>query len=116
MNSRLLNLLIPVFFLGACTVTGPPDDGFENSNEWVDNGRLFSDDSSGYTIYSSEKKKSADSEAKTGDESLSDDQLDFAAYKKWLEAKENNSPEYQKFKQWQDFENYQRWKERQKAE
>lgn len=116
MKNKRLVLFIPVFVLGACTVTGPADDGFENSNEWVDNGRLLSDDNSGYTIYRSDNKQSANPATNTAADSSSDDELDYAAYRQWLDAKENNSPEYQKFTQWQEFENFQRWKEQQKTE
>ena len=116
MNTKLLILFLSISLLGACTVTGPADDGYENSNEWVDNGRLFSDDNSGYTVYKSEKKQSSDSIASIDASSPSDDELDYTSYKQWLDAKEKNSSEYQKFKQWQEFEDFQRWKEQQKAE
>lgn len=116
MRNKLLILFLPAFLLGACTVTGPADDGFDNSNEWVDNGRLLSDDSSGYTVYKSEKKQTIEPSANVSAAAASNDQLDYTAYKQWLDAKENNSPEYQKFMQWQEFENFLRWKEQQKAE
>lgn len=116
LNTKLLILVVPAFLLGACTVTGPVDDGFENSNEWVDNGRLLSDDNSGYTVYRSEKKQSSDSTANTDTDSPSSRELDYATYNQWLDAKQNNSIEYQKFKQWQEFEDFQRWKEQKKTE
>lgn len=116
MNNKLPILFIPVLLIGACTATGPANDGFENSNEWVDNGRLLSDDNSGYSVYRSEKKQTTETAASTAAESPANDELDFAAYTQWLNAKENNSPEYQKFKLWQEFENFKRWKEQQKAE
>ncbi|MDH3762107.1 MAG: hypothetical protein OEU50_14090 [Gammaproteobacteria bacterium] len=116
LNYKLLVLVIPAFLLGACSITGPADDGFENSNEWVDNGRLLSDDSSGFTIYSSEKKKTSGAAENSGTDSPSNNELDYAAYRQWQDAKRQNSPEYQKFRQWQEFEDYQRWKEQLKAE
>jgi len=108
--------LVPLFFLAACKATGPADDGWENQNEWVDNGRLLDDETK--TIYSSERraeqaekteKTVAQSNTSSGDQSAAD----FNDYQRWVEAKENNSEEYQRFKQWQEFENYQRWKQQQ---
>ena len=116
MNKKLCVPLVAVFVLGGCTVTGPADDGWDNSNEWVDNGRLLSDDSSGYTVYSTENKAAGDAKTATDADSSASDTLDFAAYKEWQEAKESNSEEYRKFKQWQEFENFQRWKEAQEAQ
>lgn len=80
--------------LSACTVTGPADDGYENSNEWVDNGRLLSDEAK--TIYSSAENQAG---------------FDYNDYQDWLKARETNSAEYRKFKQWQEFEKYYQWKQ-----
>ena len=113
MNSRILAPLAAILVLGGCAVTGPADDGWDNSNEWVDNGRLLSDDSSGYTIYSTEKEAADDAKTATGADSSASDEFDFAAYREWQEAKESDSEEYRKFRQWQEFENFQRWKEAQ---
>lgn len=116
LNYKLLIFIVPALLLGGCTVTGPADDGFENSNEWVDNGRLLSDDNSGYTVFSSEKKQAGRTTANTETESPLKDELDFVAYRQWLNAKQKHSPEYRKFKQWQEFEEFQRWKEQERAE
>ena len=116
LNTKLLILILPALLLGACTVTGPADDGFENSNEWVDSGRLLSDDNSGYAVYRSENKQSSGSATSTDANSPTSDELEYATYKQWLDAKEKNSSEYQKFKQWQEFEDFHRWKEQQKTE
>lgn len=84
-----------VILLSACTITAPADDGYENSNEWVDNGRLLPDEVK--IIYSSA-------------ENLTEG-FDYNAYQDWLNAMENNTLEYQKFRQWQEFEKYYRWKQ-----
>ncbi len=100
------SLLIALSLTAACTVTGPADDGFENSQESIDIGRLFDEDGEAYTLYSSDDKSDAsstDAETITG----------FEAYQQWKQAKERNSPEYQKFKRWLEFEEFQRWKQQQ---
>lgn len=99
-------IFLSLAILSACTVTGPADDGYDNSNEWVDNGRLLSAESK--TIYGSDNQQIENPVNNTG--------LDLNAFKQWQQAKENNSPEYQLFKQWQEFEEYQRWKDKQNAE
>lgn len=93
-------LIIPV----ACTVTGPADDGWENQNEWVDNGRLLSDDAK--NIYRSSAKT-------TNNTPSGIEGFDYDAYQQWLKARESNSAEYQKFRQWQEFEAYYQWKQQQ---
>ena len=55
LNKKRLVLILYIFLLGACTVTGPADDGYDNSNEWVDTGRLLSIDVK--TIYKSDQKQ-----------------------------------------------------------
>ncbi len=86
-------------------MTGPTDDGYERDNEWVDNGRLLSNDTK--TVYSSNKKQSAE---------LADANTDYIAYQQWLQAKDKNSAEYQKFQKWKEFEEFQRWKAGQKEQ
>ena len=108
MNDKFLVLLFSVF-LSACTITGPADDGYDNNNEWVDNGRLLDDETK--TIY----KTSTEASTQAANQPSISPESDFAAYKQWQEAKEADSPEYQKFKQWQEFEDYQRWKEQQQS-
>ena len=104
----MLNTRLPVLFLlsflAGCTVTGPADDGYENSNEWVDNGRLLSGKTK--TVYNNNQQNSKPSNS----------DADYVSYQQWLEAKDNNSGEYQKFKKWQEFEEFQLWKEQQKSE
>ena len=114
MNTRLIVLvLFSLSFLAGCAVTGPADDGFENSQEWVDNGRLLSSEDK--VVYSTENQ-SDENATKPEAKSNSNSEKDFTAYKQWLEAKENNTGEYQKFQQWQEFETFQRWKEQQNSE
>ncbi len=107
MNYKLLILLLPVFLFG-CAATGPADDGYDNSNEWVDNGRLLTDDKK--NIYSTEKKQNGESLNSSSSEQ------NYTAYQQWQEARDKNSSEYQRFKQWQEYEEFQRWKEKQNAE
>ena len=99
LNNRLLVLFL-LSFLAGCAATGPADDGYDNSNEWVDNGRLLAEDTK--NIYSSAEPLKTD--------------LNYSDYQQWQQAKGNNSAEYQKFKKWQEFEEYQRWKDQQKSE
>ena len=99
MNKKRLALFLYIFLLGACTVTGPADDGYDNSNEWVNSGRLFSAEKK--TIYSSEQKQA-------GSMAL-DDKAEFEQFKIWneLRTKGEESEEYREFLQWL---NYQRFK------
>lgn len=101
-NCRILILLLSSFLV-ACTITGPADDGYENSNEWLDNGRLLSDKTR--EIYTSESQQNTKGANIT--------ELELDSYNQWQQAREQNSVEYQKFKQWQEFEDYQRWKDQQ---
>ena len=111
MADSRLPILFSLLLLAGCVATGPADDGYENSNEWVDNGRLLSNQTR--VVYSSEQQSG---QTVTKPESNTTAEKNFTAYKAWQEAKENNSSEYQKFQQWQDFEDFQRWKEQQKSE
>lgn len=95
-------------------MTGPADDGYENSNEWVDNGRLLDDETK--IVYSVSKWQASKSANQPESSAGSSSELDYTAFQHWQQAKDNNSPEYQKFKQWQEFEAFQRWKEQQAAE
>lgn len=99
-------LLIPALLISGCTVTGPPDDGWDNSYEWVNNGRLLSDETK--TVYSSSDSQNSSASQGTN--------LNYDAYQQWQDAKESNTAEYQKFKQWQEFEAYERWKKEQNLE
>ena len=112
LNSKLLILFIPILLIG-CTVTGPADDGYERDNEWVDNGRLLSDDTK--RIFSTEKKHASNTmrQVEAGGDN---DEADYAAYQQWLQAKDKNSAEYQKFQKWKEFEEFQRWKAEQKSQ
>ncbi|MFV2032988.1 MAG: hypothetical protein ACC663_10875 [Gammaproteobacteria bacterium] len=107
MNFKPVSLLIALSFLtAACAATGPADDGFENSQESLDIGRVFSEDGEAYTVYSTDdKNETSPTDAKTI--------TDFEAYEQWKLAKDRNSPEYQKFRRWQEFEDFQRWKAQQ---
>lgn len=98
----LLTWLLP----SACTVTGPADDGWENYNEWVDNGRLLADETK--TVYRGSEPQPASASRDAG--------LDFDAYQHWRKARESNSAEYQRFRQWQEFEAFDRWKQEQGAD
>ena len=112
LNTRLPVLFLLIFLAG-CAATGPADDGYENSNEWVDNGRLLSSESK--VVYSSQQQ-SGEAVTKPEPEANSISETGFTAYQQWQKAKDNNSAEYRTFKQWQEFEAFQRWKEQQKTE
>ena len=99
-------LLIALVVIPGCAVTGPADDGWENSQEWVDNGRLLSDEAKILYRSNDSKNPAAAPAADPGSE----------AYREWQEARERNSAEYQKFKLWQQFEAFRRWKEQQNSE
>lgn len=109
----LLATFIPLVLLNGCAVTGPADDGYDTQNEWVDNGRLLDDDSR--TIYSTDKQ-SGKSVSSAPSEVSEAAEMDAASYQQWSTAKQNDTPEYQKFKQWQEFEAFHRWKQEQNSE
>ena len=111
-NSKLLILFIPVLLAG-CAVTGPADDGYERDNEWVDNGRLLSNETK--TIFSTEKKQ-VSSKIRQVETEAGNNDADFVAYQQWLQAKDKNSEEYEKFQKWKEFEEFQRWKAEQKSQ
>lgn len=110
LHSKLLILVLFAFLTG-CTVTGPADDGYENDNEWVDNGRLLSEDTK--RIYGTSEQQSSKTDNSPDSDTNLKAEMDYSAYKQWQQAREKNTSEYQKFKQWQEFEEYQRWKEQQ---
>ena len=106
------SILIALSFLAsACTITGPADDGFENSQESLDIGRITSEDGEAYTVYSTDDKGDPGS-TDASPETLAD----FEAYQEWKQGKEKNSPEYQKFKRWEEFEEFKRWKQQQEVQ
>ncbi len=112
LNNKTLTLFFCTFLLGACTVTGPADDGYDNSHEWVDNGRLLSDEKK--TIYSSEQKQVSVKPEQTSSVAL-DDKAEFEQYKRWnkLRTEEIDSEEYQEFLQWLNYQNFktsQQWR------
>ena len=104
-NNKWLVLFICTFLLGACAVTGPADDGFDNSNEWVDTGRLFSDEQK--TIYSSEQKQVSVKQDQVSSIAL-DDKAEFEQFKIWnkLRTEQMDSAEYQEFLQWLNYQNF----------
>jgi len=105
LNKKRLALYLCTFLLGACAVTGPADDGFDNSNEWVDNGRLFSDEQK--TIYDSDQKQVSVIPEQTSSVVL-DEKTEFEQFKIWnkLRTVDMESAEYQEFLQWLNYQNF----------
>ncbi len=105
LNNKTLTLIICTSLLGACTVTGPADDGYDNSNEWGSNSRLLADDTK--TIYSTEEKQSSPAlEPEQVSSNVSDEKAEFEKFKKWdqLRTEGAESEEYQEFLQWLKFQ------------
>ena len=98
LNKKRLALFLCTFLLGACTVTGPADDGYDNSNEWGNSGRLFSTEKK--TIYNSEQKQASST--------ASDEKTEFEQFKIWndLRTKGVESEEYREFLQWLNYQNF----------
>jgi hypothetical protein len=98
LNKKRLALILYIFLLGACTVTGPADDGYDNSNEWGNSGRLFSTEKK--TIYSSEQKQASSMAL--------DEKTEFEQFKIWneLRAKGEESEEYREFLQWLNYQKF----------
>ena len=105
LNKKHLAFFLCTFLPGACAVTGPADDGFDNSNEWVDIGRLFSDEQK--TVYDSEQKQASVKPEQTSSVAL-DDKAEFEQFKIWnkLRTEEMDSEEYQEFLQWLNYQNF----------
>ena len=105
LNKKHLALFLCTFLLGACAVTGPADDGYDNSNEWVDTGRLFSPEIK--TIYDSEQKQASVKPEQTSSVAL-DEKAEFEQYKRWtkLRTEDRESDEYQEFLQWLNYQNF----------
>jgi len=107
LNTNRLVLLFCILLLGACTVTGPADDGYDNSNEWTDNGTLLSDDAR--TIYSSEEKQSSTTvEPGKASTTVANERTEFEQFKEWrqLRSEGAESAEYQEFLQWRDYQKF----------
>ena len=110
LNITRLALLFCTLLLGACTITGPADDGYDKSNEWVDNGTLLSDDTK--TLYDSEAKKSSatvePAQTSTTATTATSDKDEFEQFKEWnrLRGQGVESAEYQEFLQWQEFQKF----------
>ena len=102
---RHLAVFICTFLLGACTVTGPADDGYDNSNEWVNTGRLFSPEKK--TMYDSEQKQVSVKTEQVSSIPL-DEKAEFEQFKIWnkLRTEEMDSDEYQEFLQWLNYQNF----------
>ena len=105
LNKKWLALFLCSFLLGACAVTGPADDGYDNSNEWVDTGRLLSDEKK--TIYNSEQKQVSVKPEHTSSIAL-DDKAEFEQFKRWnqLRTEDRESEEFQEFLQWLNYQNF----------
>ena len=106
-----LFVLVMLGLLVGCTATGPADDGYDRDNEWVDNGRLFSDEQK--VIYRSPEKSTVETKINAAAPKPgvnSNTVADYASYQQWQDAKDNNTEEYQKFLKWKEFEEFQRWK------
>ena len=105
LNKKRLAIFLGSLLLGACTVTGPADDGYDNSNEWGNTGRLLSDETK--TIYDSEKKQAAVKPEQTSSVGL-DDKAEFEQFKIWnqLKTEDRESEEYQEFLQWLNYQNF----------
>ena len=104
---RLLLLFCLAVLFNACAVTGPVDDGFERDNEWVDNGRLGSDEWKTFSLPGvfGADKSSAEKQANiTG----SDEKTEFEQFKIWqkLRTEGEKSNEYQEFLQWLNFQKF----------
>jgi len=102
-------LFLCTFLLGACTVTGPSDDGFESDNEWVDNGRLFTDAQK--TIYKSPQKQAPTQPSASPNQpglAVLDEKTEFEQFKLWneLRAKGTESEEYQEFLLWLNYQTF----------
>jgi hypothetical protein len=110
LNITRLALLFCALLLGACTVTGPADDGYDNSNEWTDNGTLMSDDTK--TLYDSEAKKSSatveSGTVSTTATTATNDKDEFEQFKEWNELRGQGaeSAEYQEFLQWREYQKF----------
>ena len=107
MNKNGLALIFCTLLLGGCAVTGPADDGYDNSNEWVDTGRLLSEDVT--TVYSSEQKQSAPTSEPIPASSMAlDEKTEFEHFKIWnkLRTEDAESEEYQEFLQWLKYQEF----------
>jgi len=105
LNKKRLAIFLGSLLLGACTVTGPADDGYDNSNEWVNTGRLLSDEKK--TMYSSEQKQ-VSAKQDQGSSIALDDKAEFEQFKIWnqLKTEDRESEEYQEFLQWLNYQNF----------
>ena len=105
LNKNRLALFICTALLGACTVTGPADDGYDNLNEWVNNGRLLSEDDK--TLYQSEQKQAAVQPKQTSSMALGE-KSEFDQFKIWnrLRTEGVESEEYQEFIQWLNYQDF----------
>jgi len=105
LNQKRLVILFCTFLLGACTVTGPADDGFESDNEWIDNGRLGSSDMQ--SLFKSKQKKDTVKTVHASSFDL-DEKTEFEYFKIWnkLRTKGAESDEYREFLQWLNYQNF----------
>jgi len=105
LNKKRLALFLCTFLLGACAVTGPADDGYDNSHEWVDTGRLFSDEKK--TVYSSEQKQVSAKQDQVSS-IATDEKAEFEQFKVWneLRTEDKGSEEYQEFLQWLKYQDF----------
>lgn len=113
--SLLFALSIYVFLVG-CAATGPADDGWETSEGFKEGGGLLSQQEGAYTFSigqddTGQAEASAQTPYQTPDQEKTSQE--YETYLKWREAKGTNSDEYQRFKKWQEFEDFQRWKQTQ---
>jgi len=104
-NYHRLAVIFCTLLLGACTATGPADDGYDNSNEWTDTGTLLSDDAR--TVYSTEEVATpATSEPEQTSTIALSEKAEFEKFKQWeqLRTEGAESAEYREFLQWLKFQ------------
>lgn len=110
-------LLVLVSVLSACEVTGPADDRFGKDKGSLDSPKLGGGE--GFVLYDSDKgeKNTASTSPSINNsddiEYNTDAPTDYESYQQWREAKSRDSAEYERFKRWQEYEDFLQWKKNQ---
>jgi hypothetical protein len=121
-----LAILSTLALLVSCTATGPADDGWETSDGFKKGDGLFSGAKGGYQFGTGEDKSRQQQEGQKqpvskNNQTSQDNKVkyntqaptDYETYLQWRESRDSKSEEYKRFLQWQEFEDYLRWKQSQ---
>ncbi len=104
----LLLLLLSALIAGCATVPAQESD-FALHGEEPGGAGVFSGESGKFVFFKDSAESAETGESATQPDLSASDWEEFAAFRRWLEAREEQDQSYQEFLQWRRFEAYKAW-------